>query len=127
MHPTLGVLSRFFSRRQESEDKRVVLTIDTHTLRGYSKAIVTPEIPIEQFEIFASGVDHSECIAFDRDGNLWAGGEGGQIYRIGPDQKPEIIADLCSFSAGIAFSPVEEDLFVCNPSLGIVRVKKNGK
>lgn len=88
---------------------------------------MTPEIPIESFEIFAAGVDHAECIAFDRDGNLWAGGEAGQIYRITPDGKPEQIASLGSYSAGIAFSPGEEDLFVCNPQLGIVRVRKDGK
>lgn len=88
---------------------------------------MTPEISIERFEVFASGVDHSECVAFDREGNLWAGGEGGQVYRIGADRKPEIIANLGSYSAGVAFSPKEEDLFVCNPTLGVVRVQKNGK
>src|SRR5437667_64429 len=46
---------------------------------------MTPEIAIEKFEVFARDVDHSECIAFDRDGNLWAGGEGGQVYCITPD------------------------------------------
>lgn len=86
-----------------------------------------PEIPIEKFEVYAAGVDHSECIAFDREGNLWAGGEGGQVYRIGLDRKPETVANLGSYSAGIAFSPVEEDLFICNPALGIVRMPKDGK
>ena len=88
---------------------------------------MTPEIPIENFEVFVAGVDHSECIAFDREGNLWAGGEGGQVYRIGPDRTPHVMANLGSYSAGIAFSPSEEHLFVCNPTLGIVRVQKNGK
>src|SRR5688500_9082229 len=41
-----------------------------------------PLIPIDRFEIFSNGLDHPECLAFDRDGNLWAGGEAGQIYRI---------------------------------------------
>lgn len=86
-----------------------------------------PELPIENLEVFAREVDHAECIAFDRDGNLWASGEAGQIHRISPDGKVEIIANLGSYSAGIAFSPSEEDLFVCNPSLGIVRVDKSGK
>jgi len=88
---------------------------------------VTPEIPIERFEVYARDVDHSECIAFDRAGNLWAGGEAGQVYRIGPDRKPEVIANLGSYSAGVAFSPKEEDLFVCNPALGIVRVQQSGQ
>ena len=48
---------------------------------------MNPEIPIDRFEVFASGLDHPECCAFDRDGNLWAGGEAGQIYRIDPTGK----------------------------------------
>lgn len=88
---------------------------------------MTPEIPIERFEVYARDVDHSECIAFDRAGNLWAGGEAGQVYRIGPDRKPEVVANLGSYSAGVAFSPEEEELFVCNPALGIVRVQQSGQ
>jgi gluconolactonase len=88
---------------------------------------VTPEIAIDAFEVFASGIDHAECVAFDRAGNLWASGEAGQIHRITPDGKPEIIANVGSYSAGIAFSPKEEDLFVCNPASGVVRVQQNGK
>jgi gluconolactonase len=86
---------------------------------------MTPEIPIERFEVFATGLDHPECIAFDRDGNLWAGGEAGQIYRIDPRGKVETIATLGGFTGGIAFAP-DGVLLVCNPSLGLVRVKADG-
>jgi len=85
-----------------------------------------PEIPIEQFEIFATAIDHPECVAFDRHGILWAGGETGQIYQIQSDGKAQIVASLGSFCAGLAFSPAGE-LFVCNPALGIVRVQPNGE
>ena len=88
---------------------------------------MTPEIPIERFEVFARDVDHAECIAFDRAGNLWASGEAGQIHRITPDGQAQIIANLGSYSAGIAFSPAAEDLFVCNPALGVVCVQPNGQ
>lgn len=101
-------------------------TINPRKASGGS-LFVTPEIPIESFEIFARGIDHAECIAFDREGTLWAGGEAGQIYRIPADGRPQLMANLDSYSAGIAFSPVEEDLFVCNPNLGIVRVRKDGR
>jgi gluconolactonase len=84
-----------------------------------------PELPIERFEIFATGIDHPECIAFDREGNLWAGGEAGQIYRITPDGKPTLITVMGGFCGGLAFSPAG-DLFVCNPSLGVVRVTTSG-
>ena len=85
-----------------------------------------PEIPIEEFEIFATAIDHPECVAFDRNGTLWAGGEAGQIYRISRDGKTELVANLGSFCAGLAFSPADE-LFVCNPALGIVRVNPSGE
>ena len=87
---------------------------------------MTPEIPIEQFEIFANGLDHPECLAFDRHGDAWAGGEAGQIYLIGVDRVPKQIANLGSFCAGLAFSP-EDELFVCCPARGIVRVSANGE
>lgn len=43
------------------------------------------QIPVNQFETFADGLDHAEDLAFDSEGILWAGGEIGQIYRI-PDK-----------------------------------------
>jgi gluconolactonase len=85
-----------------------------------------PEISIEAFEIFATGIDHPECVAFDRDGNLWAGGEAGQIYRIPPDQKVQLVATMGGFCAGLAFCPADE-LLVCNPQHGVVRVKATGE
>jgi gluconolactonase len=87
---------------------------------------MAPEIPIERFEIFATGIDHPECVAFDRQGDLWAGGEAGQIYRITPDGKAQLVTTLGGFCGGLAFSPRDE-LFVCNPSLGIVRVEPTGQ
>jgi gluconolactonase len=89
------------------------------------KSPTEPLIPIERFEVFASGLDHPECVAFDRDGNLWAGGEAGQVYKITPDAKVQQIASLGSFNAGLAFSPNDE-LIVCNPARGVVRVRADG-
>ncbi len=88
---------------------------------------MNPEIPIDRFEIFASGLDHPECCAFDRDGNLWAGGEAGQIYRIDASGKVESIASLGGFCCGLAFSPVDHDLYVCVSGVGVVRVAQDGE
>src|SRR3954463_5004816 len=85
-----------------------------------------PEIPIERFEVFATGLDHPECLAFDRAGNLWAGGEGGQVYRISHSGEVKQIATLDSFNGGIAFGP-DGELIVCNPAQGLVRVNANGE
>jgi gluconolactonase len=85
-----------------------------------------PEIPIEQFEIFATGIDHPECVAFDSRGDLWAGGESGQVYRISPERQVQLVTTMGGFCAGLAFSPTDE-LLVCNPQHGIVRVKPTGE
>jgi gluconolactonase len=84
-----------------------------------------PLLPIERFEVFATGLDHPECLAFDREGFVWAGGEAGQVYRIDPSGKVEQVASLGTFNAGVAWSPGDE-LFVCNPAKGVVRVRRDG-
>jgi gluconolactonase len=89
--------------------------------------ISAPEIPIERFRIFANGLDHPECLAFDREGWLWAGGEAGQVYRISVEGAPQLVAQMGGFCGGVAWSPDDAELFVCNPSHGIVRVKRNGE
>jgi gluconolactonase len=88
---------------------------------------MNPVIPIDQFDIYASGLDHPECCAFDRDGNLWAGGEAGQIYRIHRDRKVEIVANVGGFCCGVALSPDDAELFVCVSGVGVVCVTKNGE
>jgi gluconolactonase len=86
-----------------------------------------PKIPIERFEIFATGLDHSECLAFDREGFLWAGGEAGQIYRIDPASKVTLIADCGGFSVGVARTPDDRELWVCNPKHGVISMTGDGK
>jgi gluconolactonase len=87
---------------------------------------MNPELPIDRFTIFANGLDHPECCAFDRDGNLWAGGEAGQIYRIDPAGKVETVTNVGGFCCGVAFAPDDSELHVCVSGVGIVRVGKNG-
>jgi gluconolactonase len=86
---------------------------------------MAPLIPIERFSVFATGLDHPECCAFDREGFLWAGGEAGQIYRIDRTGKLETIHSLGSFVGGVAFSP-DDELYTCNPVNGVVHVKRDG-
>lgn len=86
-----------------------------------------PEIPIERFEIFANGLDHPECLAFDRTGWLWAGGEAGQVYRISPEGALEQVGDMGGFCVGVAWTPDDAELFVCNAKHGIARVRRDGQ
>ncbi len=85
------------------------------------------DLPIERFEIFANGLDHPECCAFDRDGILWAGGEAGQLYRIDQTGQVETVADLGGFCCGVALSPDDREMFVCVSGVGVVRVTKSGE
>lgn len=86
-----------------------------------------PQIPLEKFEIFAEGLDHPEGLAFDADGNLWAGGELGQVYRISPKGKVRTVATLGGFNLGLTFS-AKQDLFVCNFKLGaLIQLDRSGK
>jgi gluconolactonase len=85
-----------------------------------------PEIPLDSFGIFADGLDHPECCAFSRDGDLWAGGEAGQIYRIDSNGRHTEVAKLGSFCGGLAFSP-DDELFACVPGLGVVQVDRSGR
>jgi gluconolactonase len=85
-----------------------------------------PPITREQFEIFATGLDHPESCAFDRDGNLWAGAEAGQIYRVDPTGKPTLVTNVGGFCCGVALAPDDSAVFVCVSSIGVVRVAKNG-
>jgi len=65
--------------------------------------------------IFADGLDHPECVAVHPDGTVWAGGEGGQIYRISEDGKQvEELVNTAGFVLGIAFSPGGDWLAICD-------------
>jgi len=74
-----------------------------------------------RFEVFASGLDHPECVAIDRHGHVWAGGEAGQVYQIDASGTVQTITTLGGFNAGIAFSPLGHALYVCNAKLGARR------
>jgi len=89
--------------------------------------LTLPDEPPPRFEIFASGLDHPECVAFDRQGCAWAGGEAGQIYRLDPAGQVTTVAMLGGFNAGLAFSPLDRALYVCNAKLGIFRVPADGR
>ena len=86
-----------------------------------------PQVPLAKFETFAEGLDHPEGLAFDADGDLWAGGELGQIYKISPKGKVRTVTTLGGFNLGLTFS-ARQDLFVCNFKLGaLIQLDRSGK
>ena len=71
-------------------------------------------LSLEQIKIFADGLDHVECVAYQPDGTIWAGGEAGQIYRVSAEGQMEEVANTGGFILGIAFSPKKDWLAVCD-------------
>ncbi len=72
-------------------------------------------IDISQAHVFAEGLDHPEGVAIHPDGSVWAGGEGGQIYRISEDGKQvDEITNTKGFVLGLAFSQGAEWLLACD-------------
>lgn len=59
-------------------------------------------------------LSHPEGIAVDSKGNIWCGGDRGEIYRMDPDgSNREIVASTDGFCLGMAFDH-HGDLFVCD-------------
>lgn len=85
--------------------------------RGESTA---PAIPFERSTVFFDGLfseprlNHPEGIAIDRDGNVWCGGEEGEIYRIAADgSRIELMASTGGFTLGLAFDQ-QGRLYICD-------------
>ncbi|HEX6880190.1 MAG TPA: SMP-30/gluconolactonase/LRE family protein [Terriglobales bacterium] len=85
-----------------------------------------PSIPLERFEVFADGLDHPEGLAFDREGNLWAGGELGQVYKIDQRGRAKEITCVGGFNLGVTISP-RQDIFLCNlKKHSLIQVDRKG-
>ena len=46
-----------------------------------------PLINLKHAETFVEGLDHPEGVALGPDGNIYAGGEAGQVYRINYEER----------------------------------------
>ena len=70
---------------------------------------------LSKTEIFCDGLDHPECVAYQSDGTVWAGGEAGQIYHISADGKHvKEVANTKGFILGIALSNDLSWLLICD-------------
>lgn len=79
-----------------------------------------------EFRVFAHGLDHSECVTVGPSGDLFAGGEAGQIYRIPSSNVPTEIARTGGFVLGLCVD-ANEAVYACDPELAsIVRVDAHG-
>ncbi|HJU52154.1 MAG TPA: SMP-30/gluconolactonase/LRE family protein [Acidimicrobiia bacterium] len=72
------------------------------------------------------GLDHPEAVAAGLAGELFCGGEAGQVYRISEPPKFEQIAQLSGFVAGVTVE-ASGALLVCDVESGsLVRVAADG-
>jgi gluconolactonase len=87
---------------------------------------VTPLVPLERASVFFDGgrtpvrLRHAECVAVDADGDVWCGGESGEVYRIDRDGGTlELVATSNGATLGIAFDEAGY-LYVCDAFVGAV-------
>jgi gluconolactonase len=84
-------------------------------------------IDLSAFETVATGLDHPEGIALGPDGEVYAGGEAGQIYRIRADGTFEEIASTGGFIYGIALDG-EGNVYGCDyGNASVARVSPSGR
>ena len=74
---------------------------------------------------FGQGLDHPECVAWGCDGFAYAGGEGGQIYRIDLTQSTfEQFATTPGFVGGIC-QDLDHNLYACVAN-GVYKITPTG-
>lgn len=74
---------------------------------------MAPIVDTQALEVFADGLDHPEGIALAPDGNLYVGGEAGQIYRVAPDGSFTELARTGGFLLGLA-ADAESRIYACD-------------
>ena len=68
---------------------------------------------LDQFTTLADGLDHPEGVAWGADGNWYAGGEAGQVYRISADGAFSQIASTGGFVLGLALDG-NHNIYACD-------------
>ena len=68
---------------------------------------------LDRFTELAGGLDHPEGVAWSPPGHVIAGGEAGQVYRIGLDGSVERIAATGGFIYGVALD-ADGNIYACD-------------
>ena len=78
-------------------------------------------------QTLVDGLDHPEGVAWGPDGHLYAGGEAGQLYRIGVDSRTAVeFASTGGFVLGIALD-ADGNVYACdNVHAAVMRITPDG-
>lgn len=71
------------------------------------------ETNLDRLEVFATGLDHPEGIAVTLDGQIYVGGEAGQVYAISDQGAVRVVASTGGFNLGLAADGAGR-LYVCD-------------
>lgn len=84
--------------------------------------------PVNEVRNFVTGLDHPEGLAAATDGTIYAGGEGGQVYKIDAGTgKFEVIAETGGFCLGVTLDR-KENIYICDPGRqALLRVTTKGQ
>ena len=78
------------------------------------------------FEPFVDRLDHPECVTLGPDGEVYAGGEAGQVYRVGLDGRSEVIGSTGGFALGLCLDG-DRNAYVCDMyRTAVIRVTPDG-
>lgn len=72
-----------------------------------------PLFRLDQFTTLVDGLDHPEGVAWGADGNWYAGGEAGQLYRIASDGSFSQVATTGGFVLGLALDAAH-NIYACD-------------
>ena len=85
-----------------------------------------PATELASFGTVATGLDHPEGVSIGPDGVLYAGGEAGQVYRIGPDGSVDEIASTGGFLYGVTLDRAG-NVYACDfGNAAVMRISADG-
>lgn len=84
-------------------------------------------IALDRFETVAEGLDHPEGVTLGPDGAIHAGGEAGQVYRVGADGEVAELATTGGFLYGVT-ADGGGNVYACDlGNASVARVSRDGE